>query len=437
MKKTTTLEPPKNILVGLLVFATTAFWPSLTTSAQNSVIQPHTMIPVAQSSSVASSGLMPTGLMILTIAIIIISFCLITGMTIVLYRMSQEMNEKFESISTQTNTLKEVRIGIKDLNSKSDEGVRLSPELEESFKNFSRLYKKVVLIEGKMKEVLSPQEKLTDLITTLSSSIPKVNTIIEKYRGDVESKLMDEERRKKSLEKEEEQSRKNLENRQAELHKIEQELKKAKDEFESDKMDAASKLQRSAQLIEEALMIKSDAEASKLYYEEKKRILDAEQTGFEANRDLFIRRINAFWPPSFRDGGALMAYRQGIEDMSEQFHSAAPLLINTLQRVHLMKSAQNRFDPQEIAKAVQEMSRVAYRFWAESNMDDDTQFRNSKAWADATSELLGEEYKIVVVKVDEPKDALTMQYSDGTSRVVKIHTWFVGCSALRLKAHVA
>jgi hypothetical protein len=102
-----------------------------------------------------------------------------------------------------------------------------------------------------------------------------------------------------------------------------------------------------------------------------------------------------------------------------------------------MKSAQNRFDPQEIAKAVQEMSRVAYRFWSESNMDDDTQFRNSKAWADATSALLGEEYKIVVVKVDEPKDALTMQYSDGTSRVVKIHTWFVGCSALRLKAHVA
>ena len=437
MKKTTTLEPPKNILVGLLVFATTAFWPSLTAYAQNSVAQPHTMIPVAQSSSVASSGLMPTGLMILTITIVIISFCLITWMAIVLYRMSQEMNEKFESISTQTNTLKEVRIGIKDLNIKSEEGVRLSPELEESFKNFSRLYKKVVLIEGKMKEVLSPQEKLTDLITTLSSSIPKVHAIIEKYRGEVESKLMDEERRKKSLEKEEEQSRKNLENRQAELHKIEQELKKAKDEFESDKMDAASKLQRSAQQIEEALMIKSDAEASKLYYEEKKRILDAEQTGFEANRDLFIRRINAFWPPSFRDGGALMAYRQGIEDMSEQFHSAAPLLINTLQRVHLMKSAQNRFDPQEIAKAVQEMSRVAYRFWSESNLDDDTQFRNSKVWADATSELLGEEYKIVVVKVDEPKDALTMQYSDGTSRVVKIHTWFVGCSALRLKAHVA
>ena len=128
----------------------------------------------------------------------------------------------------------------------------------------------------------------------------------------------------------------------------------------------------------------------------------------------------------FRGDGALVNSRDRLENKGQQADSAAPLLINSLHRLNLIRMAGDRVDAEEMTRALQEIGRHAYQFWTEEGLDADRQAVIAEEWARAIESELGPPYKVRVVRPGQPKDNSWMTYKyGGTTHVARVETWCV------------
>lgn len=288
-------------------------------------------------------------------------------------------------------------------------------------------------IDEKLQAFAQLRPELNQIVGSLKHDVQEVQGVLACCDSHLKDRITDHERRETEFQ-----------NRQAELLRIEQgferreaDAKREKAELESRERAIVEARAVSDRELKQAASERTEASRIREESQKEREATETRIRELQEHRAAFERSVDAFWPAPFLKGGRLANERPALEQRIADSKSLAALLVNNLQRVYLMASAAGLYEPQEIARAVQEMSRVAYRYWAETDRDGDSQYRESKLWADVFQELLGPDFKLYVVRIGESRDPSIMQYTEGPSSVTKVQTWYVECSSARLRAHVA
>jgi|GEM_PF-6335925 len=402
------------------------------------------LVDAAGATALAQGGLAPAaannGRLVFGIAVASLVFSLFcsTVIGIIAFRKIPRLQEDMESVRGETETLPNVHSKIAKLETHFAQSLSAieswkaeSGRIETHIKGVPGLVKKHM--DEKLGVFESLRPKLDQIVGSLKNDLVEVQNLLDRYKSDLKERVADHDRRENDVQRKE-----------ASLVNFEQELKKREADLKREKADLEARLRqidegRMASDRDLKLAASERTEAAKLREEfQKERVAaDAKIHELKEQSEAFDRRVDAFWPAPFLKGGKLASERALLEQRIGDPKSLAALLVNNLQRVYLMAAAAGSYEPQEIARAAQDMSRVAYRYWAETGRDDESQYRDSKLWAEVFQELLGADYKLAVVRVGESKDASYMQYTEGPTRVTKVQTWYVECSSSRLRAHVA
>jgi hypothetical protein len=177
------------------------------------------------------------------------------------------------------------------------------------------------------------------------------------------------------------------------------------------------------------------AESSRKAAEAARTEAEAKATAAAAARNLVESIREHFWPAIFRAGGPLAEWREPLEAKAVHTDSAAPLLINSLQRYSLLRTAGDGQVPEEL---LQEIGVQAYRVWAEQGCDASRQAEFAERWAQAFRSELGTSYEFAIVRIGQPKDNTWMSYdyASGAKPVARVVTWYVKGPRSTLRAIV-
>jgi hypothetical protein len=149
--------------------------------------------------------------------------------------------------------------------------------------------------------------------------------------------------------------------------------------------------------------------------EQEKQRIGQDRSGLQTLRE-------SLWPEPFVSG-SLTSWREKIEAQWPDHGSLARLVWLALGRYQTVRLRQEH---SEIPRALRELGRAAYQFWAELGLSDAEQATAARCWADALMTQLDGRYVIRIPEVGEIKDTTWMTYPGGSgSSVAKVQAWCV------------